>query len=163
MPIQYVHDVNAYVEEQDRYLTDVIRVSLDSDGKGGYLVTASPVVANGTTQVPYVPVEGQTQENEVNAGKNVTVPTYTVPAQLTKLVQVENPTPTGDYDKFIWQEQSVPVHPLVSQDFAGTDLQTATDYYVYILRQLEEGDVIRNYSEYVTGIRDEYSSDNSRY
>ncbi|WIT25872.1 hypothetical protein [Bacillus phage SPO1L1] len=151
MLFRYIHDVNAKVEENKRYLSDVVRVALDKEETKDpttqevlsslYRVTAYPVVQVGEEEVPYIPVHPKTAE----PGQTVTVPTYDVPEKLPVLVRGRNPEATGDYDTHIWVKEEVEVRPLVDEIFGEEEFEKARMYYEDVAAQLAEGDDIRHY------------------
>jgi len=167
MFLQYVHNVNAKVEEGKRYLSDDVKIALDKidvpeDTENGiaaysyYHVTAYPVVQVGTQTQQSVPVHPET------VSKTITVPVYDVPATLKYIQRVKNPNATGDYDAFLLQEVEVAVEPIADEKFDADQLPQALEYYDMLYQQLHEGDDIRHYNR-AGDIRKPYDTDNSRY
>lgn len=146
---QYVHNVNANVEENLRYLTDVIKVSVE-EVAGKFRVTAFPVVPNGVETITQFPVHPATE------AVTKQVATYEVPEELPVLVKGFDPT-GGDYDSHTWEEILIPVSAIVDETFA--DIKPALKYYEEIVHQLYQGDIIKGVP---TKAQDQYER-NVRY
>lgn len=173
MLLQYVHDVNAKVEQGRRYLSDVVQVKLEKvtipavkDGetvvKPAYdvhRVTAYPAIQTGEQSITTVPVHPKTE------GVTKTVPTYGVPETLKVLVRLapnEIKQDTAGAYANNWTEQVVEVHPIVLNDFPEAEFEKAQDFYEEVIHQLFQGDDIRNYGLSGQTLRNRYADDNSR-
>jgi hypothetical protein len=164
---QYIHNVNAKVEQGRRYLTDVVKLALetedilDVDGitviGEQHRVTVHPAVANGVETITTVPVHPKT------VGETKEVPTYAVPSTLKVLVRADVEDiahETAGENQRNWVEATVDVHPIVDSVFA--DHVKALAFYEELAHQLAQGDDIRNYQGQ-DALRDQYSNANSRY
>lgn len=172
---QYIHNVNAKVEQGRRYLTDVVKLSLetvdimeDPDGEGTepavkvgeeYRVKVEPAVADGVETITTVPVHPKTE------GVEKEVPTYAVPTTLKVLVRAEPQDiahETAGENQRNWVEQTVTVHPIVDVTFPESKYTEALAFYEEMAHQLSQGDDIRNlHRSGVVG--SQYENNNSRY
>ena len=153
---RYFHDVNAKVEEGRRYLTDNLKLALDTN-TGVHRVTLYPVVADGEQTITTTPVHPKT------VGETKVVPTFIVPTTLKILVRADVNTiehETAGENQRNWVEATVPVSPIVDESF--TNEAEAIAYYAEVEHQLSQGDVVRNYNR-ANVVRDGYSFYNNRY
>lgn len=151
----YVHDVNAKVEEQRRYLTDSVMVSIVEDG-AEHVVKVENVVVDGEEQVTIPPVHPKTE------AVTKMVPTYAVPTELPVLVRKDaleiDSEPAGDNVRN-WEEITVPVSPILEERF--TDEELAIKFYHEVILQLSEGDQLRHLPS-ARVMQSAYDRDNSR-
>lgn len=154
---KYIHDVNPRVEDDLKYLTDVVKLEMVKVGEE-YTVTVHPAVMNGSEIVDSVPVHPKTVSEKVE------VPTYTVPDTLKVLVrksvsEIEQDTAGANHNN--WFEKEIVVSPIIQETFALEE--DAVKYYDMVAGQLAEGDVLRNLPVPGSALRDSYDSHNSRY
>lgn len=149
---KYIHIANANVEENERYLSDVVRVTMEEDqADGKFRVVAFPVVQDGVETVQVPPVYPETET------KTVERPTYAVPTTLTKLVRAQGEEFEYGHG---WTEVEVTVSAIADEKF--DTFEEAEKYYVDLEHQLSQGDKIRHVRRNMQ-LRDSYDTNNSRY
>lgn len=151
----YVHGINAKVEENRRYITDSVRVSIVEDA-GTHTVLVEPVVVDGEETITVPPVHPKTE------AESKVVPTYAVPTELPVLVrkdalEIEHETAGDNVNN--WEEVIIPVSPILSEDF--TDEALAIKFYHEVILQLSEGDQLRHLPS-ARAMQSAYDRDNSR-
>lgn len=159
----YVHDVNANVENKEKYLTDVVQVTMDKitteEPPGtviGYRVIAMPAVITDYTDVQVTPVHPKTETVTKR------VPVYGVAENVTVQVRVpvaDRKQETASGQVMNWTTKEVKANPIVLEDFETE--ASAMAYYQAVVAHLHEQTDIRTIP--VGKIRDSYESLNSRY
>lgn len=153
---KYIHNIDAYVEDGIKYLTDVVKVSMEEVGEE-FVVSAYPAIQTGVETVNSVPVHPKTVSEEIE------VPVYAVPTTLKVLVRVspflaEQDTSNGNHNN--WKEKEVTVTPLVLEKFE--EESDAIAFYESVAGQLAEGDALRHLP-HNKPLRSTYDAHNGRY
>ncbi|AYP68629.1 hypothetical protein EalM132_00117 [Exiguobacterium phage vB_EalM-132] len=151
----YVHDINAKVEEQRRYLTDSVKVSIVEENDL-HVVKVEPVIVDGEETVTIPPVHPKTE------AVTKVVPTYKVPEELDVLVRksveeiVQDSAHTNHNN---WETLTIEVSPILHEEFEDEEL--AIKFYHEVILQLSEGDQLRHLPS-ARPMQSAYDKDNSR-